>query len=290
MAKYCVNCGYLLDEGASFCPSCGHAVAPAPELPEQNAVQPDKTSSSDASVLPEQSAAETTQSVHFSGFCGKCGCPLEPMTGKCPVCSAPEKASVPPQEQAPVFTAPPVPPYQPAPARQPAPRQMKQPKAKKSKGRGAVVILLFILFIALSLACLSLLMVRNTVSERSIGRILKTITYNDFTESVESDVSGQVEDMYKGIGDKFEPYGISTKVTDESFAEFIDGSTVRSLIAKKAADLVDGFLSDGDVTVRLTRSEAGDFLEENKALIKEKLGIDIDDRINMPVYDEFYDT
>ena len=302
MAKFCENCGFALEPGSSFCPNCGSPVPVEPKNEEQPEVREEEQAEQieervegqieeqteeqaaeltagpagdDAPLPPAREETPEAQPAHFSGFCGMCGSPLDPATGECPVCSARREMNVPAQEQPPVYTAPPAPPYQPAPDYRTAPKAPKKagkPKKKKSKGRGAVVILLFILFVVLSLVCLSLFIARNTASEKSMERILKPVSYNDFTESVGSDVSGQVEDMYKGVDEKLEPYGISTTITDESFAEFIDGSNVRSLIAEKASGLVDGILSDGDVTVRLTRSEAGDFLEENKALIKEKLG------------------
>ena len=318
MAKFCENCGFALEPGSSFCPNCGSPVPVEPKNEEQPEVREEEQAEQieervegqieeqteeqaaeltagpagdDAPLPPAREETPEAQPAHFSGFCGMCGSPLDPATGECPVCSARREMNVPAQEQPPVYTAPPAPPYQPAPDYRTAPKAPKKagkPKKKKSKGRGAVVILLFILFVVLSLVCLSLFIARNTASEKSMERILKPVSYNDFTESVGSDVSGQVEDMYKGVDEKLEPYGISTTITDESFAEFIDGSNVRSLIAEKASGLVDGILSDGDVTVRLTRSEAGDFLEENKALIKEKLGVDIDESIEAHVYDEFY--
>ena len=284
MAKFCEMCGFALEPGSSFCPNCGSAIPADPETPPQPV-------ESEAPVVPAPEEIPAEQPAAFSGFCGMCGSPLDPATGNCPVCSARAAAAeTAPREQTPVYTAPPVPPYQPEPTIQPREKakKPKKPKNKKSKGRGAIVILLFVLFVILSLVCLSLFVVRNTATEKNIGRILKPVTYEDFTESVDSDVSGQVESIYKDLDSKFAPYNISTNVTDESFAEFVNGSTVRSVIAKKAAAFVDGVLSDGDLTVRLTRDEAGEFLEENKKLIKDKLGIDIDEHIDMSVYSEFY--
>ncbi|MBQ3900917.1 MAG: zinc ribbon domain-containing protein [Clostridia bacterium] len=282
MAKFCEMCGFALEPGSSFCPNCGSAIPADPETPPQP-VEPE------APEAPAQEEMPAEQPASFSGFCGMCGSPLDPATGNCPVCSARAAAAeTAPREQTPVYTAPPAVPYQPAPAAKPAREKTKKPKNKKSKGRGAIVILLFVLFVILSLVCLSLFVVRNTATEKNIGRILKPVTYEDFTESVDSDVSGQVESIYKDLDSKFAPYNISTHVTDESFAQFVNGSTVRSVIAKKAAALVNGVLNNGDMTVRLTRDEAGEFLEENKKLIEDKLGIDIHKHIEMPVYDEFY--
>ena len=293
MAKFCEMCGFALEPGSSFCPNCGAAIPADPAVPEQaaeaveaveNTVEAVEPEVPEVPEIPVTEEIPAEQPAAFSGFCGMCGSHLDPATGKCPVCSAREAAAenVPPQ--APVFPAPP------APAPAPAPRKADKPKRKKSKGRGAIVILLFILFIALSLALLSLFIVRNTVTEKSISSILKPVKYADFTESVDSDVSDQVESIYKDLDSQLEPYDVSTNITDKSFAEFMDGSTVKSLIAKKAAALADGVLNDEDLTVRLTRKEAGDFLEENKKLIKDKLGIDIDEHIETSVFNEFYGT
>ena len=73
MAKFCGKCGAKLDERTGLCPNCDGV----PEMEKK--AEP---------VPPVRSAPVTPQPAgqRLGRFCGRCGGPVDPQTGRCPVC------------------------------------------------------------------------------------------------------------------------------------------------------------------------------------------------------------
>ena len=73
MAKFCGKCGAKLDERTGLCPNCDSV----PEMEKKTEPVPSVRS---APVTPQPAGQ------HPGRFCGRCGSPVDPQTGRCPVC------------------------------------------------------------------------------------------------------------------------------------------------------------------------------------------------------------
>ncbi len=301
MAKFCEMCGTPLDPETGICPNCGNtanakvnqdADAPnvIPETPNEAGSGPSNDIAADD---VDKTVSLWNRDPVSVGFCDVCGCPLDPATGKCPNCSAEKPLNA---ESSSPLAAPAAPAVSGAPEKEKKAKKAKKEKAprtpgkkkKKNPGITVLVVFLFILFIAFSLVCLSLFIVRNTLTGDNVEKAVKEVSFKDITSSLDSSTNKQIDKFATNISDSLKnnnyPNAEWLTINRKTLGDVYNKSTLKKLIIKKAKDFVDDFFNEDSASVRLTRDEIVSFLENNnnRDIIREKTGVDVYQYLEYP--------
>lgn len=216
------------------------------------------------SDTPEVVVNETPEAVEKEAPQG-----MEP---EAPVSSAPEAAAEPVQEQ---------------------------PKKKKEKKRRSVpmkILMGFIAFIlctvmfALSLVGVLILNFRAVVSRDGISNIVNQLVYGQSVSAparpalaVGAAVRLEEPNSQSDLADSLvdwaydllkEQLGEEMTVTREQVQTFVQESTVKDFVVDKAAGLVEDFYAEENTTT-ITVDEVLELMEENKQILKEQFGVEV---------------
>ena len=250
---FCTQCGSRLnDEG--LCPACDvPADIPAPTPITGFCVQCGGPLSINGSCPVCDAIAPTT------GFCVQCGGQLDE-NGLCPVCDAIAPTAgfcvqcggqLDENGLCPICTAAPAP-----------IAEKKQPQKTSPLSVIASVLLSICLFVTMLLS-VSVLTVRNTISE---GGVSNLITELDVSELMKS--SGVVSDNNSNefLRRLERDYGV--KIDEDDLGEMIEDSTVPEFVAEKVGDFSGDFFS-GNAELVITKEEMVELVEENLDLLNE---------------------
>lgn len=250
-ADFCTKCGCQLnDEG--LCPTCD---VPAPAPVTGFCVQCGGPLSINGSCPVCDAIAPAT------GFCMQCGGQLDE-NGQCPVCDTIAPATgfceqcggqLDENDQCPVCSA----------AAAPAPvAKEKQPK-KTSVMSVISTVLLSICLLVTMLLSVTILTVRNTISE---GGLATLITELDVSEVMKSSgiINNDTSDEFLRRLER--DYGV--QVDEEELGEMIEDSTLPEFVADKVGNFSTDFFN-GSAELVITKEEMVELIEDNIDLLNE---------------------
>lgn len=234
MAEFCTKCFAELNEDGQ-CPACGHRNVPAPVVEEEPVVAPAPT--------PK--------------FCMKCGGGLDE-NGLCPVCDAPAPAPMVDLAEMAQATD--------TPAADPIENPVAEETASKKKPTAwsviATVLLSICLFVT-TLASVSIIAVRTTVSESGAYNLTKKLDVAAVLQSSGVANSNNFDELYRRLE---RDYGV--KLDDDDLADMIEESTVPRYLSEKVGDFSDDFF-DGDAELVITKKEMTELIKDNLDLIND---------------------
>lgn len=284
--SFCTRCGSPMAEGAAFCGRCGaqKAAPPPPTVPAEPVIipEPGPIVAPEPETIQEPAPEPIQVTPPLSAFCAQCGAPVpqgQPLCAACMIQNAQAKPIV----------------LEPLP-----PKKEKKPRKHRSVPSASMRIVLRICSSLLSLLLFfsilatavvadmrQLMDVENleeVVSEALDGSIttgpvlaIGVRGSRDGADEQDEETTSEIEltDLiYDILGDAF---GNELDMSQEEMETFIQRSTANELLAEKTASFLSDFIN-GTESTQITADEVIDLIEDNKELLEEICGVDLDRR------------
>lgn len=258
MANFCGKCGAPVDAATGRCPNCDREPATEPTV---------------------ATAVEAAAPGH-AHFCPYCGGATDPQTGACvnPACTGGKATST----MAASETAGSAPVSHRAAAGRP---ETKKPKKKKPVAvTTALTVLLSVALFITSLLAVAIYDVRSAIRAENLENLFESVELTELLDTAQLTDSTDLQRFYNSIS---RDYGVD--MTDSKLNEFVNRSTVREFLAKKAAELCDGLFSDEE-EFTVTKREVLNLLQKNSKLINEEFGVYLTDSDLREIADWIFDT
>lgn len=199
----------------------------------------------------------------MANFCGKCGSPVDPNTGLCPVCNpGPAAGSNATQN----FTA--------ATAVTPDTAGKKgKDKNKRAKQTSvltvAITVLLSICLFFTSLLAFTVFTVRNSVKKDNLQKISEDISYTEAFSAFGAESS--LDRFYDYVDEKF---GVS--IADRDIDRIVRKTSINRFVVNKLSKFCEDFFDDGGRIV-LKKDELREQLYKNSDYIEDQTGLDLNE-------------